>query len=176
MKAYTTRVGGGPFPTEAEGDLGEHLRLRGGEFGATTGRPRRCGWFDAVAARHAAMINGVDETILTKLDVLDDQKTLKICVGYKYNGKVHERFPPDLALLPQCEPVYEERPGWRQDTSHCTRPQKLPKEAVDYIRYLETILGLKVTMVSVGPDRKQFIRIPSTDQRKLLRRRITINE
>ncbi len=176
MKAYTTRVGSGPFPTEAGGALEEHLRLRGGEFGATTGRPRRCGWFDAVAVRHAVTINGVDETILTKLDVLDDQETLKICVGYKYNGKVHERFPPDLALLPQCEPVYEERPGWRQDTSCCTSIHKLPGEAVNYVRCLEELLGLKVTMVSVGPDRRQFIRIRSTIQKKPQRRRITINE
>jgi adenylosuccinate synthase len=166
MKAYTTRVGGGPFPTEVENALGEHLRLRGGEFGATTGRPRRCGWFDAVAVRYAAMINGAEEAILTKLDVLDDQETLKVCVGYKCNGQVYERFPSDLALLPECEPVYEERPGWRQDTSHCTSIEELPGEAVGYIQYLEKLLGLKVTMVSVGPDRKQFIRIPNTVKRK----------
>ncbi len=176
MKAYTTRVGSGPFPTEAEDALGEHLRLRGQEFGATTGRPRRCGWFDAVAVRHTAMINGVDEAILTKLDVLDDQETLKVCVGYKYNGKVHEGFPPDLALLPRCEPIYVERPGWRRDTSGCTSPGELPREARDYIKHLEKILGLKITMVSVGPDRKQFIRISGAVKRKPLRRRIAIKK
>lgn len=159
MKAYTTRVGGGPFPTEVENALGEHLRSRGGEFGATTGRPRRCGWFDAVAVRHAIMINGVDEAILMKLDVLDGQETLKTCLGYKYNGKVYERFLPDLALLPKCEPIYEERRGWRKDTSGCTSFKELPEEARDYIKYLERILNLRITMVSVGPDRKQIIRI-----------------
>ncbi len=160
MKAYTTRVGGGPFPTETGGELGEHLRTKGREYGATTGRPRRCGWFDAVAVRHAAMINGVDEVILTKLDVLDEQPTLKICVGYKYNGKRSERFPPDLALLPHCEPVYVERPGWQKDTTSCTDFHELPREAKNYIQFLEELLDLKITMVSVGPDRRQFIRIP----------------
>jgi adenylosuccinate synthase len=162
MKAYTTRVGGGPFPSEVENALGEQLRSRGGEFGATTGRPRRCGWFDAVAVRHAIMINGVDEAILMKLDVLDGQETLKICVGYKCDGKVYNRFPPDLPLLSQCEPVYEERPGWTQDTSGCTSFQELPRQARDYVKYLGKLLNLKITMISVGPDRKQIIRLSGT--------------
>ena len=170
MKAYTTRVGGGPFPTEAEGALGEHLRERGGEFGATTGRPRRCGWFDAVAVKYAVMINGVDEAILTKLDVLDDQETVKICVGYKCNGKIYERFPPDLAILSAsggCEPIYEEVPGWRQDTSHCTSLQELPSMAINYIQYLEEILDIKITMISVGQDRRQIVRPDSVSSARL---------
>lgn len=159
MKAYTTRVGGGPFPTEMGEELSEHVRQRGGEFGATTGRPRRCGWFDAVAVRHAVMVNGADSAILTKLDVLDDQETLKLCVGYRSGNKVHTRFPPDLALLSECEPIYKEVPGWLEDTSENTSVEDLPQKAREYIRILEEATGIKVTMVSVGPERNQIVQI-----------------
>ncbi len=160
MKAYTTRVGSGPFPTEMEKDQGEAVRERGAEFGATTGRPRRCGWFDAVAIRHAVTINGADSAVLTKLDVLDREETIKVCVGYKANGnRTYKTFPSDLALLHDFEPVYEQIPGWLEDTSGVTEEDKLPKLAREYMRLLENLSGLKITMVSVGPERKQAVRI-----------------
>lgn len=161
MKAYTTRVGSGPFPTEMDRALGEMVRERGAEFGATTGRPRRCGWFDAVAVRHAVTVNGVDSAILTKLDVLDHEETIKVCVAYKNGEHIYRTFPSDLALLPECEPVYEQLPGWLEDTSHITEVDRLPTGARRYIGFLEDTLGLKITMVSVGPERKQVIRIAS---------------
>ncbi|HHT9126200.1 MAG TPA: adenylosuccinate synthase [Candidatus Brocadiia bacterium] len=159
MKAYTTRVGSGPFPTEINGELGEHIRQKGGEFGATTGRPRRCGWFDAVAVKHSITISGVDSVILTKFDVLDDQKTIKVCVGYKFGQKTYTRFPTDLAALPHCEPIYEELPGWLKDTTKMRSSKALPVNAKNYIRTIESIIGLKIEMVSVGPERSQIIRV-----------------
>jgi adenylosuccinate synthase len=159
MKAYTTRVGSGPFPTEINGELGERIRHKGREFGATTGRPRRCGWFDAVAVKHSITVNGVDSIILTKLDVLDDQETIKICVGYKCDEKTYTRFPTDLAALPHCEPVYEELPGWLEDTSKIRSSKDFPVNVRDYIRRIEDILELKIEMVSVGPERGQIVRV-----------------
>lgn len=157
MKSYTTRVGSGPFPTELNDELGEYLRKKGGEYGATTGRPRRCGWFDAVAVKHAIMINGVDGAVLTKLDVLDEQKTIKICVGYKFGDKVYDVFPMDLAARPGCQPVYKEVPGWQKDTSGIRNVKDIPLHARNYIDTLEKILGVKVEMLSVGPDRGQVV-------------------
>ena len=158
-KAYTTRVGSGPFPTEVEGEDGEHIRKKGGEFGSTTGRPRRCGWFDAVAIQHSVRISGVDSLIVTKLDVLDDQDTIKICTGYKYNEKLYNTFPADIDVLNNCEPVYEEVPGWNEDTSGMRSAESLPEKAKDYIKRIENIIGVKVKMVSVGPERSQIISI-----------------
>ena len=158
-KAYTTRVGSGPFPTEVEGEDGEHIRKKGGEFGSTTGRPRRCGWFDAVAIQHSVRISGVDSLIVTKLDVLDDQDTIKICTGYKYNEKLYKTFPADIDVLNNCEPVYEEVPGWNEDTSGMRTAESLPEKAKDYIKRIENIVGVKVKMVSVGPERSQIISI-----------------
>ena len=158
-KAYTTRVGSGPFPTEVEGEDGEHIRKKGGEFGSTTGRPRRCGWFDAVAIQHSVRISGVDSLIVTKLDVLDDQDTIKICTGYKYNEKLYNTFPADIDVLNNCEPVYEEVPGWNEDTSGMRTAESLPEKAKDYIKRIENIVGVKVKMVSVGPERSQIISI-----------------
>jgi len=158
-KAYTTRVGSGPFPTEVEGEDGEHIRKKGGEFGSTTGRPRRCGWFDAVAIQHSVRISGVDSLIVTKLDVLDDQDTIKICTGYKYNEKLYNTFPADIDVLNNCEPVYEEVPGWNEDTSGMRSAESLPEKAKDYIKRIENIVGVKVKMVSVGPERSQIISI-----------------
>ena len=158
-KAYTTRVGSGPFPTEVEGEDGEHIRKKGGEFGSTTGRPRRCGWFDAVAIQHSVRISGVDSLIVTKLDVLDDQDTIKICTGYKYNEKLYNTFPADIDVLNNCEPVYEEVPGWNEDTSGMRTAESLPEKAKDYIKRIENIIGVKVKMVSVGPERSQIISI-----------------
>ena len=158
-KAYTTRVGSGPFPTEVEGEDGEHIRKKGGEFGSTTGRPRRCGWFDAVAIQHSVRISGVDSLIVTKLDVLDDQDTIKICTGYKYNEKLYKTFPADIDVLNNCEPVYEEVPGWNENTSGMRSAESLPEKAKDYIKRIENIVGVKVKMVSVGPERSQIISI-----------------
>ena len=158
-KAYATRVGSGPFPTEIEGEQGEHIRKKGGEFGSTTGRPRRCGWFDAVAIQHSVRISGVDSLIMTKLDVLDDQETIKICTGYKSDEKVYDNFPADLDVLENCEPVYEEISGWMEDTSNVRDVKSLPGKAMDYIRKIEEIIGLKVKMVSVGPERLQIVSI-----------------
>ena len=158
-KAYATRVGSGPFPTEINGEQGEHIRKKGGEFGSTTGRPRRCGWFDAVAIQHSVRISGVDSLIVTKLDVLDDQETIRICTGYKNDNKVYHNFPADLDVLGNCEPVYEEVSGWMEDTSKVRDVKDLPGKAMDYIRTIEEIIGLKVKMVSVGPERLQIISI-----------------
>jgi len=159
MKAYTTRVGSGPFPTEVGGKLGDHIRKKGGEYGATTGRPRRCGWFDAVAMQHSVRINGADSAVITKLDVLDDQEIVKICTGYKSGKKIYNNFPADLDALDVCEPIYEEVPGWMEDTSKVRNKEDLPENAINYIQTIEGYLGLKVKMVSVGPDRLQVVRI-----------------
>ena len=159
MKAYTTRVGSGPFPTEVGGKLGDHIREKGGEFGSTTGRPRRCGWFDAVAMQHSVRINDADSAVITKLDVLDDQEIVKICTGYKSGKKVYNNFPADLDALDVCEPIYEEVPGWMEDTSKVRNKEDLPGNAIKYIQTIEGYLGLKVKMVSVGPDRLQVVRI-----------------
>jgi adenylosuccinate synthase len=159
MKAYTTRVGSGPFPTEVGGKLGNHIREKGREFGATTGRPRRCGWFDAVAMQYSVRVNDVDSAVVTKLDVLDDQETVKICTGYKSGKKVYNSFPADLDALDVCDPIYEEVPGWMEDTSKARNKEDLPENAINYIQTIEGYLGLKVKMVSVGPDRLQVVRI-----------------
>ena len=158
-KAYTTRVGSGPFPTEVDGEQGEHIRKKGGEFGSTTGRPRRCGWFDAVAIQHSVRISGVDSLIVTKLDVLDDQETISICTGYKYNEKLYNSFPANIDILNKCEPVYEEVPGWCEDTTNVRSAEHLPEKAKDYIKTIESIVGVKVKMISVGPERSQIISI-----------------
>ncbi|MDR4505726.1 MAG: adenylosuccinate synthase [Candidatus Scalindua sp.] len=159
MKAYSTRVGSGPFPTEIEGAEGEYIRTKGGEYGATTGRSRRCGWFDGVAARHSVRINGVDSAVITKLDVLDDRKTLKICTGYRSGSRVYESFPADLNIITDCEPVYEELPGWLADTSQVRDVSDLPQNAIHYIQTIERYLGLKIEMISVGPERSQIMRM-----------------
>ena len=158
-KSYATRVGSGPFPTEIVGEQGERIQKKGGEFGSTTGRPRRCGWFDAVAIRFSVRISGVDSLIMTKLDVLDDQETIRICTGYKSDKKVYHNFPADLDVLENCEPVYEEVSGWMEDTSKVRDVRDLPGKAMEYIRKVEGIIGLKIKMVSVGPDRLQIIRL-----------------
>ncbi len=156
-KAYTTRVGSGPFPTEVEGEQGEHIRKKGGEFGSTTGRPRRCGWFDAVAIQHSVRISGVDSLIVTKLDVLDDQETIRVCTGYENSGEVYNNFPADIDILSNCGPVYEEVPGWCEDTSNVRNAESLPENARNYIKTIERIVGVKVKMISVGPERSQVI-------------------
>ena len=155
VKAYTTRVVEGPFPTEFSPDLMDRIRKKGREFGATTGRPRRCGWFDAVVVKHSVAVNGIDEIVVTKLDVLDDLDTLKICTGYRFEGKPYDRFPANMRAQRGCEPVYEELAGWRSDTTQITSYNKLPKNAKRYLARIHKILGRKIVLVSVGSDRKQ---------------------
>ena len=156
-KAYTTRVGSGPFPTELEGDTGERLRARGNEFGATTGRPRRCGWFDAAALKRSIQINGVSGLCVTKLDVLDGMDELKVCVGYKIDGAFSELLPAGADDTARCEPVYEDLPGWRESTVGARELADLPGGARAYLDRIEAICGVTVDMISTGPDREETI-------------------
>ncbi|MEI8078931.1 MAG: adenylosuccinate synthetase [bacterium] len=155
VKAYTTRVGSGPFPTELLETVGEGLRSRGREFGATTGRPRRCGWFDAVATRYAVRLNGASELAFTKLDVLDGLDTLQICVGYEINGQRYDAMPADIEDVALVKPVYESHPGWRETTTAARCWDELPTQAQSYLRRLEQLVGAKARIISVGPNRAQ---------------------
>ena len=157
LKAYTTRVGGGPFATELLDATGEQLRDRGKEFGTTTGRPRRCGWLDLVAAGHARMLSGVDSIALTKLDVLDELDELLVCVGYRLDGEIRRSFPATLDLVERVEPVYESLPGWKQSTVGALQLSDLPRAAQDYIRFIEDYLDAGVGIVSTGPRREETI-------------------
>lgn len=157
VKAYTTRVGEGPFPTEFSPKLMEHVRTRGEEFGATTGRPRRCGWFDAVIGRHSVRINGLGELAVMKLDVLDELSEIKICTAYRYKGKTYKHFPADIEVLENCTPIYETHPGWKTPLDHISRFQDLPKNVKSYLKRLEQILETKIAIVSVGSKRIQTI-------------------
>lgn len=156
-KAYVTRVGSGPFPTELLDATGEQLRQTGGEFGATTGRPRRCGWFDTMVIRYAVRVNGLTGIALTKLDVLSDFDTIKVCTGYTYQGKALETLPAALEVFENCQPVYEELPGWRADITGAKTFADLPENAQKYVRRLEALAGCPIVMVSVGPRRDQTI-------------------
>ncbi|MDD5439465.1 MAG: adenylosuccinate synthase [Candidatus Omnitrophica bacterium] len=155
VKAYTTRVGEGPFPTEFSDTLMEKIRKKGKEFGATTGRPRRCGWFDAVLVNHAVRVNGINEVVITKLDVLNDLDRIKICVAYKYKGKTYKNFKNDVDILSLGEPVYEEVPGWIEDTTRIMSYAKLPSNAKRYLKRIQELLKTRIVLVSVGSDRKQ---------------------
>ncbi len=157
VKAYTTRVGGGPFPTEIKDSLGDTIREKGGEYGATTGRPRRCGWLDLVVLKHSVRINGVTGIAITKLDILDGLGVLKICTSYRYKGKLYEEFPKEINIFGECEPVYEESEGWNTSTLGITEFKKLPKAAKAYIRKIEKILGVKVHLISTGQRRDELI-------------------
>ncbi|PYL96198.1 MAG: adenylosuccinate synthase [Verrucomicrobia bacterium] len=156
MKAYTTRVGEGPLPTE-DRRLAQRLHSLGREFGATTGRARRCGWFDSVATRYATMINGLDELAITNLDGLDDVDPIRICVGYRLNGKRLDVPPCDAVQLDNCEPIYEEMPGWKQSTTSAKKLSQLPLAARNYVKRLGQLTGAKISIVSVGPTRAQTI-------------------
>jgi adenylosuccinate synthase len=156
-KAYTTRVGGGPFPTELKDEAGEYLQKRGNEYGAVTGRPRRTGWFDSVVVRYSTMVSGIDAFVLTKLDVLDEFDEIKICVAYRCRGEVIEDMPYGASLLAECEPVYETVQGWKTITSAITRFEDLPAKAKDYVRRIEELTGAPVAMISTGPDRNETI-------------------
>jgi adenylosuccinate synthase len=158
LKAYCTRVGGGPFPTELTEDLGERLRERGGEYGATTGRPRRCGWFDAVALRHSTMVCGVDSIALTKLDVLTGFDTIKVATAYRLNGSLTKSFPATAEEAVACEPFYEEFPGWTESIRDARSFEDLPAAARSYVTALEKLAGVPVETVSVGSDREETIR------------------
>jgi adenylosuccinate synthase len=161
FKAYCTRVGNGPFPSELLGEAGDRLREAGGEFGATTGRARRCGWFDAVAARYSVDINGMTGVMITKLDVLDTQESVPVAVAYDLDGEQLDVYPTVGEVLPRCRPIYREFPGWRESLSDCRALADLPPAARTYLAFLEEVLGTRIVGVSVGRDRSQMIWTPN---------------
>jgi len=165
-KAYVTRVGEGPFPTELNGETGDQLRAAGSEFGATTGRPRRCGWLDIVALREAVRTNGLTGIALTKMDVLSEFETVKVCTAYRYRDELLEEFPADFDVLKECTPVYEEIPGWQKDICDLENYTELPQQIQDYVDKIEGWTGCPVVLVSVGPRRSQtlFRSNPFTDE------------
>lgn len=157
VKAYTTRVGAGPFPTELFDDMGEYLQKQGGEFGVNTGRPRRCGWFDSVIARYASRVNGFTDYVLTKLDVLDDLDEIPVCVAYEVDGERFDEMPMSQSDFHHAKPIYETFPGWKEDISGCRTFDDLPKNAQDYVLALERMSGCRISVIGVGPDREQSI-------------------
>lgn len=157
VKAYTTRVGAGPFPAEQSNKIGEYLRETGHEFGTVTGRSRRCGWFDSVVVRYAAMLNSLDYLAITRLDILDGLDTINICKGYMYKGIELKEYPESLNILQDVEPVYEELPGWKTDISGCNSYDELPENARYYVERISQLVGVPLGIVSVGPDRSQTI-------------------
>jgi adenylosuccinate synthase len=162
LKAYSTRVGEGPFPTEQDNDAGRLIRERGREFGSTTGRPRRCGWFDAVVARYAVSLNQIESLALTLFDVLDGFDELPLAVAYEHEGRRLEDLPADPALLRACRPVYETLPGWKTSTSGITRFEDLPAAAQAYVKRIEQVVGCEAGIVSVGPERQATIVRPKS--------------
>ncbi|MGH7961557.1 MAG: adenylosuccinate synthetase, partial [Candidatus Binatia bacterium] len=158
-KAYTTRVGSGPFPTELFGPEGEKLRRDGGEFGTVTGRPRRCGWFDAVVVRTAARLNGLSSLALTKIDVLSGFSTLRICTGYEYQGQHYDEVPASVQVLERLTPVYEDLPGWSERLTDLRSLDALPMNARRYVERVEHLIGVPVKMISVGAGREETILI-----------------
>jgi adenylosuccinate synthase len=169
-KAYTTRVGEGPFPTELHDELGEKIRQQGGEYGATTGRPRRCGWFDAVVVNHSVRVSGIREMVITKLDVLNDFDTIMICVGYRVNGKVLHHVPSNLEILKRSEPVYEELKGWKTEIKGARHFKDLPLKAQQYLKRIEKLIGIKIAMVSVGSERNETIEVKSPFLKRSLKK------
>ncbi len=159
FKAYSTRVGGGPMPTEMHDEAGKDLREKAHEYGTTTGRPRRVGWFDAVAARYSRQINGFTGIVLTRLDILDGMESVKICVGYRADGQEVARFPANTGLLERCEPIYEKMTGWDAPTASATRTDQLPAKALAYVRRIEELVGCEVQIISTGPSRDETIAI-----------------
>jgi adenylosuccinate synthase len=157
VKAYTTRVGAGPFPTELHDESGEYLRAKGFEFGTTTGRPRRCGWYDAPIARYTARINGVTDFVLTKLDVLSGLATIPVCVAYDVDGVRHDEVPVSQSDFHHATPIYEELPGWQEDITGCRTFADLPKNAQDYVMAIERMSGARISAVGVGPEREQVV-------------------
>ncbi|NOY89408.1 MAG: adenylosuccinate synthetase, partial [FCB group bacterium] len=159
IKAYTTRVGAGPFPTELIDDTGEQLRRDGDEYGATTGRPRRCGWLDLVALRHACRINGIESIAITKLDVLDNLPEIKVCTAYEFNGEISKEVPLDLSQLNYVKPVYQTLPGWKTDTTGTTNFDDLPEKAKNYLNCIAQDLKVNIALVSTGAKRKETIKM-----------------
>lgn len=159
VKAYTTRVGAGPFPTEQLNDIGEHLQNVGHEWGVTTGRKRRCGWLDLVVVKYSALINGYTALNITKLDILDKLPEIKVGVAYKFDGKVLDSFPEDLSIVEKVEVVYETLPGWNADTSKARKFADLPKEAQDYLKFVEEFVGTPIKWIGVGPARDAMVTI-----------------
>lgn len=157
FKAYATRVGSGPMPSELHGEFADELREKAHEYGTTTGRPRRVGWFDALAARYARQINGLTGMVLTRLDILDGFPSVKICVGYKVDGQELDRFPSNTGVLARCEPIYEDHPGWDQPTASITDVSQLPANALAYVRRVEKLVGCQVQIISTGPSREETI-------------------
>ncbi len=157
IKAYTTRVGGGPFPTELDDAVGDHMRREGEEFGATTGRPRRCGWFDAVVGRYGVRVNGFTGMALTKLDTLTGLDEIRICTGYRIGRRLITELPADLTLLERAKPVYETLPGWKKDIRGARRLEDLPRATIRYVRRIEALLGVPFCLISVGPGRRESI-------------------
>ena len=158
-KAYCTRVGSGPFPSEADPADAEILVEAGAEYGTTTGRKRRCGWFDAVAGRYAARLNTLTELVITKLDVLSEFSEIKVCVAYEYEGERYEHFPPNQTIFNKCEPIYESLPGWSEDITAARQVDDLPKEARSYLETIESLVGTRVSWASVGPGRDQIVEL-----------------
>jgi len=156
-KAYSTRVGSGPFPTELEDEVGERLRKNGNEFGSVTGRPRRCGWFDAAVLKRSIQINGISGLCITKLDVLDGMERIKLGVGYRIDGKTLDIFPAGADATRGCVPIYEEMPGWSESTVGVSKLDALPANARAYLSRLEEVCGVPVAMISTGADRKETI-------------------
>jgi adenylosuccinate synthase len=157
FKAYNSRVGAGPMPTELKDEVGNFIREKAREYGATTGRPRRCGWFDAVAGRFSVQINGLSDIALTHLDIYDGFPSIRVCTAYRFNDEVLTSFPSDAAVLEECQPVYEELDGWQQSIGETRDFDRLPTEARDYMSRLEDLLSCPIGLVSVGPDRKQIV-------------------
>lgn len=170
-KAYTTRVGSGPFPTELQDDIGEGLQERGQEFGATTGRARRCGWFDAVLLRYATRVNGFTSLVVTKLDVLDGCRKLKICVGYRHQRKLYKEMPADLRVLSECTPVYETMPGWTSSTTGVTSYKALPSAAKRYLARIEKLTACPIDMISTGSKREETIILKNPMARTRVKKR-----
>ena len=156
-KAYCTRVGGGPMPSEMHGEVADELREKAEEYGTTTGRPRRLGWFDAVAGKYSRLVNGFTGMVLTRLDILDGSTSVKICVGYRADGREVDRFPVNTSFLDRCQPIYEEFPGWDQPTAGATNLSQLPQNATAYVRRIEELVGCKVQIISTGPSREETI-------------------
>ncbi len=164
-KAYTTRVGAGPFPTELFDEVGDRIQKIGAEFGATTGRRRRCGWLDMVVLKNAVRLNGLTGLVVTKLDVLGGLEELKICTGYKYQGEVRTDFPADLTILEKCEPIYKTMPGWEEDISGIRRKEDLPQNALDYLAEIEALAETPIDIISVGPGRSETMIVTNPFQR-----------
>jgi len=159
FKAYSTRVGSGPMPSEINDEEAEEIREKAQEFGVTTGRARRIGWFDSIAARYSQLVNGFTGLVLTRLDILDEFDSVKVCVGYEVDGKRVDRFPANTGLLARCEPIYEELPGWDQPTASATELSQLPENALAYVKRIEQLVGCRVQIISTGPRREETIQV-----------------